>query len=357
MDIENQLPEAETDDLATALGAAFDHIEAGGEAPADVELEIDQPDATADDAAGDDNPGDSAGEQAATGQDETRTNTDDSHNQDADSGQQQAAHDADDAQPEFDHTQNAPSSWSKDVASKWDDLPAEVKAEIHKRESDYHKGIEPYRQGAAIAQEMQQTIAPYLQNIQASGVHPLQAISHLLGVEHTLRNGSPQEKAQKVAEIARDYGTDLQQLQPLPPVDPQTQALIRQNQQLQQFQQTTLQQQNQAVASEIEAFRANPENVHFEAVKDDMAALLQSGRATDLQDAYDKAVWMRPDIRQTLVQQQRTDAQKQAAEQKRRARAKTASGGVRGAANPKATTLNPDASLRDTLNAALDGDL
>src|SRR5699024_5111911 len=72
---------------------------------------------------------------------------------------------------------------------------------------------------------------------------------------------------------------------------------------------------------------------------------------------YDKAVWMRPDIRQTLVQQQRTDAQKQAAEQKRRARAKTASGGVRGAANPKATTLNPDASLRDTLNAALDGDL
>ena len=347
MDIENQLPEAETDDLATALGAAFDHIEAGGEAPADVELEIDQPDALTDDASAADKPdADSTGKPVET-QAPSTDNADDSQDQ----------ADIDDAQPEIDHTQNAPSSWSKSVASKWDDLPAEVKAEIHKRESDYHKGIEPYRQSAAIAQEMQQAIAPYMQNIQASGVHPLQAINHLLGVEHTLRNGSAQEKAHKIAEIARDYGIDLQQIQPLPPIDPQTQALIRQNQQLQQFQQTTLQQQNQAVASEIEAFRANPENVHFEAVKDDMAALLQSGRATDLQDAYDKAVWMRPDIRQTLVQQQRTDAQKQAAEKKRRARAKTASGSVRGAANPKATTLNPDASLRDTLNAALDGDL
>ena len=347
MDIENQLPEAETDDLATALGAAFDHIEAGGEAPADVELEIDQPEALLDEAPAADKPDDDSTDKPA----ETQAPSDDN----ADDSQDQA--DIDDAQPEIDHTQSAPSSWSKDAATKWADLPAEIKAEIHKRESDYHKGIEPYRQGAAIAQEMQKVIAPYAQNIQASGVHPMQAISHLLGVEHTLRNGSPQEKAQKVAEIARDYGIDLQQIQPLPPIDPQTQALIQQNQQLQQFQQNTLQQQNQAVASEIEAFRANPENVHFEAVKDDMAALLQSGRATDLQDAYDKAVWMRPDIRQTLVQQQRTDAQKQAAEQKRRARAKTASGGVRGAANPKATTLNPDASLRDTLNAALDGDL
>lgn len=347
MDIENQLPEAETDDLATALGAAFDHIEAGGEAPADVELEIDQPEALLDEAPAADKPGSDSTDKPVETQETPVDKADDLQDQ----------VDADDAQPEIDHTQVAPSSWSRDVSSKWDDLPAEVKAEIHKRESDYHKGIEPYRQGAAIAQEMQQTIAPYLQNIQASGAHPMQAISHLLGVEHALRNGSPQEKAQKVAEIARDYGIDLQQIQPLPPIDPQTQALIQQNQQLQQFQQNTLQQQNQAVMGEIEAFRANPENVHFEAVKDDMAHLLNAGRAGTLQDAYNTAVWMRPDIRQTLVQQQRTDAQKQAAEQKRQARAKTASGSVRGAANPKATTLNPDASLRDTLSAAMDGNL
>src|SRR5690625_405330 len=207
MDIENQLPEAETDDLATALGAAFDHIEAGGEAPADVELEIDQPDALTDDASAADKPdADSTGKPVET-QAPSTDNADDSQDQ----------ADIDDAQPEIDHTQNAPSSWSKSVASKWDDLPAEVKAEIHKRESDYHKGIEPYRQSAAIAQEMQQAIAPYMQNIQASGVHPLQAINHLLGVEHTLRNGSAQEKAHKIAEIARDYGIDLQQIQPLPP--------------------------------------------------------------------------------------------------------------------------------------------
>src|SRR5699024_7125513 len=82
--------------------------------------------------------------------------------------------DFDDERPEVDHTESAPSSWSKDAAAKWADLPAEIRSEIHKRESDFHKGIEPYKQGAAIAQQLQHAIEPFMGNIQASGVHPLQ---------------------------------------------------------------------------------------------------------------------------------------------------------------------------------------
>lgn len=349
MDTQNQLPE-ETDSIADALSAAFDHIESGGGAPDEPVLEIDQSDDALTDPLLVD--GDKPGEQpdaqpAAPDQPAAETQP----------AQPEQSSDAPEQQQDIDRTATAPSSWTREAAGKWADLPDDVKAEIHRRETDYHRGIEQYRQAATVAQEVQQAIAPFMQNFQAAGVHPLQAINHLLGVEHTLRNGSPQEKAYKLAEIARDYGVDLQAVAPLPQLDPQVQALMRQNQQLQQFQQTILQQQQHAVTSEIEAFRANPANVHFEAVKDDMAALLQSGRADSLQDAYDKAVWMRPDIRQTLVQQQRTEAQKQAAEQQRKARAQSAAGGVRGAANSKATALSPDASLRDTLTAAMDGNL
>ena len=73
--------------------------------------------------------------------------------------------------------------------------------------------------------------------------------------------------------------------------------------------------ENQALAplqAQIEAFGKEPANLHFETVKPEMAALLQAGRAQSLQDAYDMAVWARPDIRSSLIAQQQ-----QAAEAKR----------------------------------------
>jgi hypothetical protein len=48
-----------------------------------------------------------------------------------------------------------------------------------------------------------------------------------------------------------------------------------------------------------------------------MAALLREGAAKGLQDAYDQAVWARPDTRATLLAQQRAEE-----EQKRRTEAK-----------------------------------
>lgn len=331
--------------LAQALSEAFDHMEAGGEAPDDPVLEIDE--------AIEPKEGENQ-EPVVKPVKEAGTEVDD-HAEGTDFDDDGDGEDQD--QPETNPYEVAPSSWKKDVAQKWADLPDDVKAEIHRRESDAHRGIKQLDELAGFGHTMQSAIAPYMQNIQSSGVAPAHAIHHLLGVEHVLRNGSQQEKAAKLAEIARDYQIDLRSVAPLPPVDPHVQQIIQQNRDLQQFQMTVQQQQQQAVKSEIEAFRANPENVYFNEVSADMAVLLQTGRAENLQEAYDKAVWMRPDIRQTLVQQQRSDAQKNAAEQKRKQRAKTAAGSVKGSANPKATKLNPDASLRDTLSAALDGNL
>jgi len=350
MDI-NETSDQETGSLAEALGAAFDHIEQGGEAPEAPVLDIDTPEGqdpitngSVDDVGQVDQ-----SEQAASGQEETRANAGDTSAEGQEFGQEVATQD------EPDRTANAPSSWTRETAEKWADLPADVKAEIHRRETDYHRGIEQYQQSAQIAQQVQQVVAPFMQNFQAAGVPPLLAIQHLLGVESALRNGSPQEKAQKVAEIIRDYGIDPSIVQPLPPLDPQVQQLMHQNRQLQQFQQQTVQQQQNAVLSEIEAFKANPENADFEAIKGDMAALLNSGLASSLEEARDKARWMRPDIRKTLVQQQSANAQKQQAEAARRQRAKSAAGGVKGSA-PSKTTVQQHDDLRSAIESAMDGD-
>lgn len=251
----------------------------------------------------------------------------------------------------------APSSWKREIAQKWGGLPKEVKDEIQRRESDYHKGIEQYKQYAGIGREIERVVSPHMQTIQALGVHPVQAIETLLTADQKLRYGSAEEKAQYFGQLAQEYGIDLKQVQPPAPIDPAIMELRQQNQQLQRFQQSVLEQQNQQAMSEIERFQSDPANVHFESVKDDMALLLQSGKAESLQDAYDKAVWMRPDIRKSLVEQQRTEAEKMATNQARNQRAQTAAVGIKGSSPTKGGSLNPDASLRDTLNAALAGDL
>ncbi|MDS1142397.1 hypothetical protein RE432_18340 [Pusillimonas sp. SM2304] len=343
MPVEHVTENTELEDISIqdTIGAAYDAVESGEAAPDTPVLEIDATPETVDDAAPDTPSDESTAKSDDAAPDDTPTDAD--PDADPDHGAEPSPEDA------------APSSWKREVAEKWKDLPPEARAEIHRRETDYHKSIETYKQNAAIGQDIQRVVTPYMANIQAAGVEPMAAIDRLLVVEHHLRNGTPAQKAQMVSEILRDYGIDLATVQPPAPVDPAVQALQQQNQQLQRFQQSIVEQQNQAVMSDIEKFRTDPANVHFEAVKDDMAALLQSGRAESLKDAYDKAVWMRPDIRKSLVEQQRTEAEKKAAQAGRQQRAKSAAVGVKGSAPSKVSTLGPDASLTDTVAAAMDG--
>jgi len=113
--------------------------------------------------------------------------------------------------------------------------------------------------------------------------------------------------------------------------------LQQQVQSLQQTiqQQTELkkQQEDEAIQSQIKTFSADPKNIHFEAVKAEMAALLKSGIAKDLADAYDRAVYANPHTRSTLLQAQTQSAEeKQVADKKAKAdAAKKAGSSIKGA--------------------------
>ena len=250
----------------------------------------------------------------------------------------------------------APSSWKPDAQQAFAQLPPNVQEEVLRRESDYHKGIETYKTHAHAAQVFEKVVQPFMPTIQQMGVDAPTAVQRLLQADHTLRYSDPATKTQLFTQLAREYGIDLAQAANQPQPDPQylalQQQIAQQQREMQNWRQEQQRTQETVALTEIQKFSADPANVHFESVRDDMAKLINSGMADSLKDAYDKAVWQRGDIRQSLIEQQRAEAQKQALEQSTSARAKAASVSVKGS-SPSAGGVQPvKGSLRDQLTAA-----
>lgn len=192
-----------------------------------------------------------------------------------------------------------------------------VQAAFIRRSDEMHKGIEQFRSKAQFGHEMEQAIAPFSATIQALGVHPAKAVNNLLVADHALRYGSPQQKMEMFNKIAREYGIDPATIPQQEPqyVDPNVSQLQTQLQQMQSWilQRNAAEQQReqQALNSEIAGFANDPANKHFQAVKLDMAGLLQSGMAKDLKDAYEKAIYANPTVRAQVLAEQHAQAEAQ----------------------------------------------
>ena len=248
----------------------------------------------------------------------------------------------------------APNTWKKDVADKWATLPPEARAEIQRREADFHKGIERYKGAATFGQSMERAIAPHLQTLQGLGIAPDKAVAELMQADHRLRYGSPQDKHAYFAQLAQSYGIDLGQVQAMPAIDPAVSAMQQRIAQLEgtiQNQSLMGKQQEEAkLNSEIAAFSADPSHSHFESVKGHMAALLQAGQAKDLADAYEQAIYANPTTRAAVLQQKAT-AQREEAAKKAQAAKQAASVNTR--ARPSMPVSQPIGSMDDTIRATL----
>jgi hypothetical protein len=231
---------------------------------------------------------------------------------------------------------------------------------IIRRSEEMHKGLEQYRTKAQFGDQMAQAVQPFAQTIQSLGVHPAQAVQKLFSADHTLRYGTPEQKQAAFVNLAQSYGIDLggvQQYQANQPyVDPRVSALEQQIQQqnawIQQKEQQREWQERQTLNSDIEAFKSNPANKHFEAVRNDMAGLIQAGLATTLQDAYERAIYANPQVRATVLaeQQAKAEADRKAAQVQRAQEAKKAAAvniSRRGTMPAKA----PLGSMEDTIRA------
>ena len=248
----------------------------------------------------------------------------------------------------------APNTWRKEVAEKWGTLPPEVQSEVERREADFHKGIETYKQKAQFADTLQAAIAPHMNTLQSLNVAPDVAVRELLQADAKLRYSPPEQKQAYFAELARAYGVDLGQVANIPQPDPQTSAMAQRVQQLEGWiQQQSLmgQQQEQAkLNSEIASFSSDPNHSHFESVRGHMAALLQAGQAQDLQDAYEQAVWANPQTRASLIAQQQAEAKAKATQT---AQAAKQAASVNTRARPSMPVSQPIGTMDDTIRSTL----
>lgn len=188
-------------------------------------------------------------------------------------------------------------SWKKEAAEEMAKLPDNVQKYIIERQDQFHKGLEQYKAAANYAKTIDKSIAPYKEYLSQLGVTPEVAFPNLLKTERTLRTGSPQEKVEMFQKLAHDYGIDLGALANIPydanyaQLKAQKEWLESQLQASQDFKQSHEDAQIQSV---IEDFGSQHE--FFDDVRMQMADLLDSGLATDLSDAYAKAIRLNDDV-------------------------------------------------------------
>lgn len=252
--------------------------------------------------------------------------------------------------PEAAPTRQAPSSWKKEAAAEFAKLPQHVQDEVLRREGDFHKGIEGFKSHADAGRAYQKALEPYQETLKSLGVDGVTAVSELMKADHVLRNAPESVKFQKLMELARVYRIDLQK-QFSPDVARYEQELFTTREQLKQLQSQTQESTNASLNSEIERFKSAPGHELFEEVRVHMASLLSGGVATDLEDAYQQAVFANPQTRTSLLEQQKAKA----AEEARVQRARAASGSVRGSSPASGASANSAGnSIRDAVSAAFD---
>lgn len=248
-----------------------------------------------------------------------------------------------------------PVSLSAQAKAKWKELPEDVRAEWHKREKDFEKAMTRHDGELNLGRTIKEIAQPYEHIIRAEGGTVEGAFKDLLNTSYILRAGTPMQKAQAVQQAIQQFGVDMSILgqngQPNPVMAMQQElAHLRQNipnpEALKQ--QLRDEAERDRIQSEIQAFSSDPANVHFEAVKPIMAALIQSGKAKDLKDAYQMAIWSDPSIRATLEAEAKAQAdQKRKAEMAAKKKASASVAGSASAASPSSNA--PQKSLEDEL--------
>lgn len=206
--------------------------------------------------------------------------------------------------------ERAPTSWNAKVREKWGELPEEVRAEVIRREESHANGIRKLQDEMAPVRQFTEQLGGVIQEAASLGQAPIQYIHNLAQAERSLRVGAPEQKFETLLNLADQYGIPLRQAingaagKELLPSQPQQAQLPQEFQrQFEEMRQQLANNQAQTVQQQVASFSQGKE--FFEDVREQMAALFDSGQANDLQEAYDKAVWLHPEVRQVLIDREK----------------------------------------------------
>jgi hypothetical protein len=259
----------------------------------------------------------------------------------------------------------APQYASKVVKDKWASLDPELRKEYHEREGVFHRELTKQDGERNFGRQIKAVVAPFEGLIKSLGAEPLQAIDYLLKGDAALRQGTPEQKRAMFMQMARDYGVQInpgEAPEQQQPVDPRLETMQQRIDRLEREQndaRNAARETEQAeIASSIETFASDPANAYFEQVRNEMSALLQSGLAGSLKEAYDKAVWANPETRALHLAAERAteDRKRTAGAAEQAAKARRASPSVTGAPGSAVQPLSNGSasnSVEDDVRAAL----
>lgn len=274
----------------------------------------------------------------------------------------------DQPKPEAAATLKAPASWKPAARERWAALPTEVQQETIRRERETQQALQESSEARKNWGSFQQAVAPYQGMIQAEGSDPVRAAANLFQTAAALRTAPAPAKAQIVANLVRTFGIDIQMLdqalsgqgpqqgqgqpqgQPQQFRDPRFDELMQRLQNGERQRQETMTQQN---AREVEEFGSGAE--FFDDVRQEMADILEvaarRGVAMSLDDAYNRAVKLHPDVSEVMAQREKAKAA--TASQATTQRARAAASSVKSRPAGPAPTQTP-AGRRGALEAAFD---
>jgi len=243
-----------------------------------------------------------------------------------------------------------PSTWKKEYVQIWDKMEkgeqiskddfTKFAEYANQRESEYKKGVSTYKAEADRARGYEEAIAPFVPELQAQGITPAAWINNL-GRAHMMLSKAPyDQKVEMFQRLAKDYGIQLNnegQFAAPSQADAYTQQLMNQlnlvNQEVSSIKGRFAQEENQRLMGEIERVRSDVEKFpHFDVVREEMAQLLELGKAPDLETAYKKAVRMNDDVWELEQERLLNTAKQQASKAQQVAKAKAA------AVSPKSVT-------------------
>lgn len=283
-----------------------------------------------------------------------------------------------DAEARQHRVDRAPQSWKKEAKGEWAALPLHVRQEVYRREQQVERALQEAAPARQLAEQFQQTVAPYMARINSFGIQPTQAIQQLLAADYQLATSDKNTAARLMAKLVKDYNIDIAALDDAiaggqqQQADPQQQLVQRIEQSLMQRlspvlnfaqqQQLSQQQEQQRAQQEaqqsVEQMSLDPKYPYFDEVREEMADLIEVAAKRGVyltpEQAYTKAIQLNPDVSSQLGQQQTMNQANNVHQQALKAKvaASSVSGSPVGGSN---MSIQGDGSLRGAIEAAFGG--
>lgn len=192
-----------------------------------------------------------------------------------------------------------PRSWSAEAKAAFAALPEPVKQDVLRREKEISQGLELAAPARKHYESFQEVIKPFQPMFDAYGVQDsLPVIRQLLATRATFEIGTPEQKAQLVANIIHDFGIDIQQLdshlvkkgpvQPFRPARPAPPAPL--DPRLEQIINRFEAKEKRDAEAAVEAAESLP---HFDDLREDMADILEAWAIKGIDISADRVGYLK----------------------------------------------------------------